>query len=37
MKKPLKQMINERKNWQIEIDEKHPNPGRTEEENQQQG
>ena len=33
MKKLLKQIINKGKNWQIEINEKLPNPKGTEEEN----
>ena len=37
MKKTLKQMINEGKNRQIEIDEKPPNPEETKEKNRQQG
>ena len=38
MKKPLKQMIiNEKKNRQIEIDKKPPNPVGTEEENRSAG
>ena len=38
MKKPLKQMIiNKGKNWQIEIDEKLPDPIGTKEENRLAG